>query len=82
MLGWKIWGILYFYFMKKWHLFQLHSGVQDLGYGSSAKTLGQAATCLVQDISKDEVQGGFWTPANIFSLILVTCLAYRVGLIN
>jgi len=50
------------------------TGDQDPGYGSTAKMLGQAAACLAQDISKDTVLGGFWTPASIFGSQLITRL--------
>jgi short subunit dehydrogenase-like uncharacterized protein len=56
------------------------TGDQDPGYGSTAKMLAQAATCLVQDISKDKVPGGFWTPASIFGSQLITRLEKYAGL--
>lgn len=56
------------------------TGDQDPGYGSTAKMLGQAAACLAQDISKDKVEGGFWTPASIFGSKLITRLESRAGL--
>jgi short subunit dehydrogenase-like uncharacterized protein len=56
------------------------TGDQDPGYGSTAKILGQAAACLVQDINKDTVQGGFWTPASIFGSQLITRLESHAGL--
>jgi short subunit dehydrogenase-like uncharacterized protein len=56
------------------------TGNQDPGYGSTAKMLGQAAACLVQDINKDKVQGGFWTPASIFGAQLITRLESHAGL--
>jgi len=56
------------------------TGDQDPGYGSTAKMLAQAAACLVQDISKDKVQGGFWTPASIFGNTLITRLQENAGL--
>ncbi len=39
------------------------TGDKDPGYGSTSRMLAQAALCLAQDISKDDVGGGFWTPA-------------------
>jgi short subunit dehydrogenase-like uncharacterized protein len=42
--------------------------------------LAQAAACLVQDISKAKVQGGFWTPASIFGSTLITRLEKYAGL--
>jgi short subunit dehydrogenase-like uncharacterized protein len=56
------------------------TGDQDPGYGSTAKMLGQAAACLAQDINKDQVQGGFWTPASIFGAHLITRLENHAGL--
>lgn len=56
------------------------TGDQDPGYGSTAKMLGQAAACLVQDISKENVSGGFWTPASIFGSALITRLESHAGL--
>ncbi len=56
------------------------TGDQDPGYGSTAKMLGQAAACLAQDISKDDVQGGFWTPASVFGTQLITRLEKHAGL--
>lgn len=56
------------------------TGDQDPGYGSTAKILGQAAACLIQDISKTERAGGFWTPASIFGGKLINRLEDKAGL--
>jgi short subunit dehydrogenase-like uncharacterized protein len=56
------------------------TGDQDPGYGSTAKMLGQAAACLVQDIDKNKVAGGFWTPASIFGTQLINRLEKDAGL--
>ena len=56
------------------------SGDRDPGYGSTAKMLGQAAVCLVQDIDKAAKPGGFWTPAAIFGDRLIARLSTRSGL--
>ena len=56
------------------------TGDQDPGYGSTGKMLAQAAACLVQDIDKDKIQGGFWTPASIFGSKLITRLESHAGL--
>lgn len=56
------------------------TGDRDPGYGSTAKMLAQAAACLAQDISKDKVPGGFWTPAAIFGDKLIKRLANYSGL--
>jgi len=39
------------------------TGDKDPGYGSTSRMLAQSALCLAQDISKEDVGGGFWTPA-------------------
>jgi short subunit dehydrogenase-like uncharacterized protein len=41
------------------------TGDRDPGYGSTAKILGQAAACIVQDLSEATRRGGFWTPATL-----------------
>lgn len=56
------------------------TGDQDPGYGSTAKMLGQAAACLIQDISKEDRKGGFWTPASIFGDKLINRLEAKAGL--
>jgi short subunit dehydrogenase-like uncharacterized protein len=56
------------------------TGDRDPGYGSTAKMLGQAAVCLVQDISKEEKAGGFWTPASIFGDKIIDRLEKHAGL--
>jgi short subunit dehydrogenase-like uncharacterized protein len=55
------------------------TGDRDPGYGSTAKMLGQAAACLASDISKQNVAGGFWTPAAIFGDRLVERLQEHAG---
>lgn len=55
------------------------TGDRDPGYGSTAKMLGQAAACLVQDVPA-AVEGGFWTPASLFGDRLVPRLQQRAGL--
>ena len=42
--------------------------------------LAQAALCLAQDISKEEVGGGFWTPASAMGDSLLTRLEAHAGL--
>lgn len=56
------------------------TGDQDPGYGSTAKMLAQAAACLAQDIDKDSVSGGFWTPASAMGQKLITRLEENAGL--
>ncbi|MDC0664322.1 saccharopine dehydrogenase family protein [Marinobacter sp. SS21] len=55
-------------------------GDRDPGYGSTAKMLGEAASCLAFDVSKEEVPGGFWTPASIFGDKLLPRLTTKAGL--
>ncbi len=56
------------------------TGDRDPGYGSTAKMLGQAGACLVQDIAKSDCPGGFWTPASIFGARLIPRLQAQSGL--
>jgi short subunit dehydrogenase-like uncharacterized protein len=56
------------------------TGDRDPGYGSTAKMLGQAAACLVQDVTPAQARGGFWTPASIFGDRLVGRLQTHSGL--
>ena len=42
--------------------------------------LSQAALCLAQDISKEEVKGGFWTPASAMGDKLLARLEKHAGL--
>lgn len=56
------------------------TGDKDPGYGSTSRMLAQAALCLAQDISKDEIGGGFWTPASAMGEHLLTRLEEYSGL--
>ena len=56
------------------------TGDRDPGYGSTAKILGEAAACLALDISKDAVDGGFWTPSTAMGAALQTRLESHAGL--
>lgn len=56
------------------------TGDKDPGYGSTSRMLAQAALCLAQDIGKDEVGGGFWTPASAMGEHLLTRLEEYSGL--
>lgn len=56
------------------------TGNKDPGYGSTSQMLAQAALCLAQDIAKEEVQGGFWTPASAMGDKLLTRLENHAGL--
>jgi len=39
-------------------------GKRDMGYGSSARMIGEAAVCLALDKTAQAKAGGFWTPAS------------------
>lgn len=56
------------------------TGDKDPGYGSTSKMLGQAALCLLQDVPKNQVAGGFWSPAAIFGHQLIERLQQHAGL--
>ncbi|MEM6475055.1 MAG: saccharopine dehydrogenase NADP-binding domain-containing protein [Pseudomonadota bacterium] len=55
------------------------TGDRDPGYGSTAKMLSQAATCLAKDIPY-ETPGGFWTPATLLGDRLIERLKADAGL--
>ncbi len=56
------------------------SGDRDPGYGSTAKMMAQAGLCLVQDSSKTDKPGGFYTPATLFGEHLIERLQRFSGL--
>ena len=56
------------------------TGDKDPGYGSTSRMLAQSALCLAQDVSNDEVGGGFWTPATAMGDKLLTRLEQHAGL--
>lgn len=56
------------------------TGDRDPGYGSTAKMLGEAVACLAFDVSRNEVKGGFWTPATAMGDRLITRLKTHAGL--
>ena len=55
-------------------------GDKDPGYGGTCQMLAQSALCLLKDVSKDEVQGGFWTPASAMGEKLIKRLESHAGL--
>ena len=57
------------------------TGDRDPGYGSTGKMLGQAAACLVMDVDREAVPGGFWTPSTIFGDHLLHRLEANAGLV-
>jgi short subunit dehydrogenase-like uncharacterized protein len=56
------------------------TGDRDPGYGSTARMLGEAALCLAQDMSREQVPGGFWTPSTAMGEALLTRLVRHAGL--
>jgi short subunit dehydrogenase-like uncharacterized protein len=56
------------------------TGDRDPGYGSTSKMLGETAMCLLKDISKKDLKGGFWTPATAMGQKLIDRLIASAGL--
>ncbi|WP_299068882.1 saccharopine dehydrogenase NADP-binding domain-containing protein [uncultured Psychrobacter sp.] len=56
------------------------TGDRDPGYGSTSRMLAQSALCLAQDISHQDVKGGFWTPASAMGDKLIARLEEHSGL--
>ncbi|PPE73571.1 saccharopine dehydrogenase [Solimonas fluminis] len=56
------------------------TGDRDPGYGSTGKMLGEAGACLALDKPKDQLAGGFWTPATALGDALVQRLVAHAGL--
>ena len=56
------------------------TGDRDPGYGSTAKMLAQAGICLARDIPRENLPGGFWTPATAFGKKLIRRLIDHAGL--
>ncbi len=56
------------------------TGDKDPGYGSTSRMLAQSALCLAQDISREDIAGGFWTPASAMGEKLLTRLETHAGL--
>ncbi len=55
------------------------AGDRDPGYGSTAKMLAESALAFL-DLDRDQVGGGFWTPATAFGDSLVERLVEHAGL--
>jgi len=55
-------------------------GDRDPGYGCTAKMLAQSGLCMAFDISKSDVQGGFWTPATAMGETLIKRLIKSAGM--
>ncbi|WP_352336363.1 saccharopine dehydrogenase NADP-binding domain-containing protein [Psychrobacter sp. 16-MNA-CIBAN-0192] len=56
------------------------TGNKDPGYGSTSQMLAQAALCLAEDISKNDIKGGFWTPASAMGDKLIERLKNHAGI--
>lgn len=56
------------------------TGDKDPGYGSTCQMLAQSALCLLQDIDKDDIGGGFWTPASSMGDALIDRLQQHAGI--
>jgi short subunit dehydrogenase-like uncharacterized protein len=56
------------------------TGDRDPGYGSTAKMISESAICLGDEISRDDVPGGFWTPASAMGTKLIDRLVRNAGL--
>lgn len=54
------------------------TGSKDPGYGSTAMMLGQAAICLLEDVT--DAKGGFWTTAALMGDALMTRLEAHAGM--
>ena len=55
------------------------TGDRDPGYGSTSRMLGEAAVRLLE-VARDELPGGFWTPATAMGDALIEGLVERAGL--
>ena len=55
------------------------TGDRDPGYGSTARMLAQAASCLARDVPENTA-GGFWTPATLMGDELIKRLQAHAGL--
>ena len=55
------------------------TGDRDPGYGSTAKMLTESALAFL-DVDRDQVSGGFWTPATAFGDLLIERLTEHAGL--
>lgn len=55
-------------------------GDRDPGYGSTSKMLGESAVCLLTDVDRQTVKGGFWTPSTAMGTALLDRLTANAGL--
>tara|TARA_B110000977_G_scaffold11382_2_gene14723 strand:+ start:618 stop:1847 length:1230 start_codon:yes stop_codon:yes gene_type:complete len=56
------------------------TGDRDPGYGCTAKMLAQASLCLAFDITEEQCNGGFWTPATAMGDQLTDRLTQHAGM--
>lgn len=56
------------------------TGDKDPGYGSTAKMIAESALCLALDVPKENLKGGFWTPASAMGSALIERLERNAGL--
>src|SRR6056297_2220934 len=56
------------------------TGDRDPGYGSTSKMLGEAAVSLAQELPRDALPGGFWTPSTALAKVLKPRLEAHAGL--
>ncbi len=56
------------------------TGDRDPGYASTAKIISECAICLAKDIPRQQVGGGFWTPAAAMGQRLIDRLTRNAGL--
>ena len=56
------------------------TGDRDPGYGSTSKMLGEAAVCLVKDVTRRTTKGGIWTPSTAMGDKLIKRLQANAGL--
>ena len=56
------------------------TGDRDPGYGCTAKMLAQASLCLAFDVTQEQCEGGFWTPATAMGGQLTDRLIQHAGM--
>lgn len=56
------------------------TGDRDPGYGCTAKMLAQASLCLAFDVTQEQCNGGFWTPATAMGDQLTDRLTQHAGM--
>ena len=56
------------------------SGDRDPGYSGTSRMIGEVAVCLLKDQPKDQLAGGFWTPAAAIAEHLIPRLEQNAGM--